>query len=176
MGQPKALLPYHGESFLDRLVGVLAGHCATVIVVLGADADRIRASAVRPARYIVNEEYRSGMITSLQCGLRAVPDEATAALFTLVDHPAVSQSTVGALLADGRTLLRVPRYRGKRGHPVWLRKELIAEFLSVPDGGNAGDVVRAHAADTEFLDLDDPGIVADIDDPQAYRQLLGAAL
>src|SRR5689334_1663066 len=161
MGQAKALLPYRGESFLDRLVGVLAPQCSPVIVVLGADAARIRERVSRPAEYVVNPDYRQGMITSLQCGLRAVPGEAEAALFTLVDHPAVSPATVGALIEGASTLLRVPRYQGKRGHPVWFRRELIAEFLAVPETGNAGDVVRAHAAETEFLDLYDPGITAD---------------
>jgi hypothetical protein len=35
-------------------------------------------------------------------------------------------------------------------------------------------VVRRHGDRTAFLDLDDPGIVADIDDPAAYRDLAGA--
>ena len=72
--------------------------------------------------------------------------------------------------------MRVPRYRGRRGHPVWFARELIPEFLALPEGAAARDVVRAHAARTEFLDLEDPGIVADIDDPQAYRDLVGAAV
>jgi molybdenum cofactor cytidylyltransferase len=70
----------------------------------------------------------------------------------------------------------VPRYRGERGHPVWFRSELVGEFLALGENGAARDVVRAHAAETEFLDLDDPGITADIDDAEAYRKLTGAAL
>ena len=38
------------------------------------------------------------------------------------------------------------------------------------------DIVAAHAAQTDYLDLDDPGVVADIDDPAAYRELTGASL
>ncbi len=68
--------------------------------------------------------------------------------------------------------LRVPRYQGRRGHPVWFSAALIPEFLALPATAAARDVVRAHASETEFLDLDDPGIVADIDDPAAYGALL----
>jgi hypothetical protein len=53
---------------------------------------------------------------------------------------------------------------------------LIPEFLELTERGVARDVVHAHAAGTEYLDLDDPGIVADIDDLEAYRGLIGAAL
>ena len=177
MGSPKALLPYRGETFLDTLIGLFAARCTPVIVVLGAGADRVRAAAKRPATFVVNENYLQGMTTSLQCGLRAVPPEAEGVLFTLVDHPSVSAPTIDTILAtsgaDVTALLRVPRYGPDRGHPIWFSRALIPEFLAIPAGGAANEVVHAHRAETEFLDLDDPGIVADIDDPEAYRRLMG---
>ena len=103
----------------------------------------------------------------MQCGLRAVPPDAGGVLFTLVDHPAVAPATVDALLdrppgdgwdrpsplvachaslnhdgLGGRELLRVPRYQGRRGHPIWFARELIPEFLALPESGAARDVVR----------------------------------
>jgi CTP:molybdopterin cytidylyltransferase MocA len=75
---------------------------------------------------------------------------------------------------DRAPLLRVPRYRGKRGHPIWFASQLILEFRALPAEGAAREVVRRHVARTEFLDLDDPGIVADIDSPEDYRALPGA--
>ena len=184
MGFPKALLRYRQETFLDTLIGLFAARCPEVIVVLGAGADAIRAGAVLPARFVVNPNWPAGMTTSLQCGLLAVPAEADGVLFTLVDHPAVSPATVDALLAPPghagetacATLIRVPRYQGRRGHPIWFAKELIPEFLALPETGAARDVVRSHAAGTEFLDTEDPGILADIDDAEAYRNLTGVTV
>src|ERR1019366_9767771 len=96
---------------------LLAEQCSPVIVVLGASADEIRARSAGPATFVVNAHYLSGQTTSMQCGLRAVPPDAEGVLFTLVDHPAVSRDTIDALFdpAPG-ALLRVPRYRGRRGH------------------------------------------------------------
>jgi len=176
MGFPKALLRYRNATFLDTLVGLFAERCSPVIVVLGAQADRIRERAACAATLVVNMDFQRGMITSLQCGLRSVPPDAEAVLLTLVDHPAVAPATLDALLAETGTLLRVPRYAGRRGHPIWFSSALIPEFLALPETGAARDVVRAHSADTAFLDLDDPGVVADIDDPAAYRELTGAVL
>jgi molybdenum cofactor cytidylyltransferase len=177
MGFPKALLRYREESFLDTLIGLFSTRCSPVIVVLGADAGRIRAAANRPADFVTNPNYALGQTTSMQCGLRAMPAEAEGVLFTLVDHPAVSAATIDALLGGSLTaLVRVPRYEGRRGHPVWFSRSLIPEFLALPDDGAAREVVRRHAPETEFLDVDDPGILADIDDPEAYRALTGAAV
>jgi molybdenum cofactor cytidylyltransferase len=182
MGSPKALLRYREETFLDTLTALLARYCAPVIVVLGAHAGEIRAASTRPATFVVNPDFALGMTTSLQCGLRAVPPEADGVLFTLVDHPAAAAATVDALLGpllasidpSRRPLVRVPRYRAKRGHPIWFSRELIPEFLALPAGGPARDVVTEHVDRTEYLDLDDPGIVADIDSPEDYRALTGA--
>jgi len=176
MGFPKAMLRYREESFLDTLIGLFAPFCAPVIVVLGANADRIRESTTREATFVVNPDYPRGMTTSLQCGLRALPPQAESVLFTLVDHPAVSTTTIKSLLAAPEPLLRVPRHGGRRGHPIWFSRELVPEFLAIPETGAARDVVRAHAADTQVLDLDDAGILADIDDPVAYGRLTGAPL
>jgi CTP:molybdopterin cytidylyltransferase MocA len=192
MGSPKALLGYRGETFLDRLVRLFSAHCSPVIVVLGAAADEIRERATQPCTFVFNADYRTGMTGSMQCGLRAVPAGAEGVLFTLVDHPAVGEETLEALLTaplphgrgsdrteprpsgSGGCLLRVPRFQGRRGHPIFFATSLIPEFLALPADGAARDVVRAHAAETEFLDREDPGILADIDDPAAYRELLGA--
>jgi len=177
MGFPKALLRYQGATFLDTLARLFAERCSQVIVVLGAHADRIHAGTSQPCEFVVNPDFARGMTTSLQCGLRALPPSTGGVLFTLVDHPAVAPATLDALLrgtSAGETpLLRVPRYQGRRGHPIWFSHDLVPEFLAIPESGAARDVVRAHAGDTQFLDVDDPGIVADIDDLDAYRKLTG---
>jgi len=197
MGTPKALLRYRDEPFLDTLIGLFQARCAPVIVVLGAAAKEVRAATVRAATFVENGRWESGQTCSMQCGLRAVPEDAEGVLFTLVDHPAVRMETIGALLEPGASrghgsskrkhappqprtaspsgaLLRVPRYRGRNGHPIWFSRGLIAEFLALAESGAARDVVRAHSGVTEFVDVDDPGVLADIDDPAAYRALLEA--
>jgi molybdenum cofactor cytidylyltransferase len=174
MGFPKALLTYQNETFLERLVRLLAARCAPVIVVLGHRAEELRTHVPQPAVCVVNPDYRTGQTGSLQCGLRVVPPSAEGVLFTLVDHPAVQAGTLDALLnGQPGALLRVPRYRARRGHPVWFSRRLLPEFSALPPDGAARDVVHAHAAETEFLDVDDAGVVADIDDPEAYRALTG---
>ena len=178
MGSPKALLRYGRETFLDTLTALFGARCSTVIVVLGAHAAQIRAASTRPATFVVNPDYAHGMTTSLQCGLRAMPPDASGVLFTLVDHPAASPATLDALLAPSNApdapLVRVPRYRAERGHPIWFSRELTPEFLALPADGPAREVVARHIDRTEYLDLDDPGIVADIDSPEDYRALIGA--
>jgi molybdenum cofactor cytidylyltransferase len=175
MGSPKALLPYRGVTFLNTLIDLLSTRCQPVIVVLGAHADAIRAAQSQPSaavREVYNEHYLTGQTSSLLAGLRAVPADTAAVLFTPVDHPAISAATIHELLAPPLPLIRIPRYAGERGHPILIRRDLIADFLALPPDAPANRVTRAHRPETEFIDVDDPGVIADIDDPAAYRELL----
>jgi molybdenum cofactor cytidylyltransferase len=176
MGSPKALLDYRGETFLDRLIGLFTPYCRPAVV-LGAAAESIRAGLARAAGadIVLNPDYALGQLSSLQCGLRAIAPDAEAVLFTLVDHPAVAESTVAALAREPAPLLRIPRYGGRRGHPIAFGRALAAELLALPAGATARDAVHAHLSDAEYIDVDDPGVLADIDDPAAYRALTGGA-
>ena len=179
MGSPKALLEFQGETFLDRLIGLFSRRCSPVIAVLGAHQETVRAGLRRTgqAAMVYNPDFRLGQLASMQCGLRAVPGQADGVLFTLVDHPALAPATVAALTgplpAGGPpALLRIPRWNGRRGHPIWISKSLVPEFLALPAGSSARDVVTQHAGEIAYIDVDDPGILADVDDPAAYASLL----
>ena len=181
MGSPKALLDFHGETFLDRLIARFTAFCAPVVVVVGCEAARIR-SGIRLASialFAENLDYRLGQLSSMQCGLRMIPESAEGVLFTLVDHPNVQPSTIEALIqqpATGNrqpaTALAIPRFQGRRGHPMYFRAELIPEFLALPPDSQAREVVNRYRESIRFVDVDDPGILNDIDDPAAYSRLL----
>jgi molybdenum cofactor cytidylyltransferase len=178
MGSPKALLDYHGEVFLNRLIRVLGRVCDPVVAVLGYGEEQIRSKINGQVLLATNPKPERGQLSSLQTGLRAVPLGAEGFLFTPVDSPAVLESTIDTLAERFRsrgpqTLFVIPRCKGKRGHPVFAAPELIRDFLALGPGAQAKDLVHRHIPQTEYVDVDDAGILADIDDPAAYRDLVG---
>jgi molybdenum cofactor cytidylyltransferase len=176
MGTPKALLDYRGETFVGRLVRVLQTKCSPVIVVLGYQADAIRPSVPGAAQIVVNPDPSRGQLSSLQTALEAFPAEASGFAFIPVDSPAVSEETVAMLASafevrDPSALFVIPRQHGKRGHPVFATRAIAAELLALPATTEAREVVHAHVDRTRYVDVDDSGIFADVDDPEAYRRL-----
>ncbi len=176
MGRAKALLPYRGATFLQTIVDTLRPFCSPIVVVLGAHSKEILECAGEEGVFVTNSDYLQGQVTSMQCGLRAVPPESEGVIFTLVDHPAVAPSTIEALLkpAPDSCLVRVPRFDGRHGHPVWFSSRVVPEFLTLPATASARDVIHGHVGQTRYVDVDDPGILVDIDDPAAYASLIGA--
>jgi len=175
MGSAKALLEYRGETFLDRLIRCFSDHCSPVIVVLGHEPEVIRAGArsARNAVFVLNPDYSRGQFSSMQCGLRAVPEESNGVLFTPVDHPNVEPATIAQLIAAGGPIA-IPQYLGRHGHPVLFTRALIPEFLALGPDAQARQVLHGHASEITYLDVADPGILDDIDDPDAYHRLLAA--
>jgi molybdenum cofactor cytidylyltransferase len=181
MGRDKALLDYRGSTFLNHLISLFLSRLSPVVVVLGHNAQAIRAAmaagpATEPAdlRLVVNDRYKLGMLSSLQAGIRALPPGAPGALFTLVDHPAVQGSTLDQLVeefAGGDAPLVIPRYQAKRGHPVAASRAILEEILALPAEASAKDVIHAHRSETRFLDVDDPGVIIDVDSPPEYEDL-----
>ena len=183
MGRPKALLPIgsSGETFFDRVTRTLldAG-IQDVIVVVGADAEAIRAGA-RPrsgVRIVDNPDYDQGQLTSLLAGLRAIDAaRATAALVTLIDVPLVSAATVRTLIAAqrerGAPIVR-PVSNGRHGHPVIFGRDLFGELQRADPAQGAKPVVRAHAAEMIEVPIDDEGAFTDIDTREEYERFIGA--
>ncbi len=179
MGRPKALLAVPGaaECFLDRLIGAFEPHCSVLVVVLGHDADAIRAGLRRPAVFVTNPDPERGQLSSLQCGLAAVGGD-SGVLFTPVDHALVLEETIAKLVAAyraGSAPVLAPRFQGRHGHPVACAPEVAAELAALRPGAQARDVIRSHRAATEYVDVNDPAVVEDIDDPAAYARACEAS-
>ncbi len=176
MAAPKAVLPLRGKPLLAHVLDALqASQVREILVVLGADADRVRREVpMGEARAVLNPEYAMGMSTSIRAGLRAASRGAEAFLIVLGDQPLVSAATVDALLerrvaTDARVL--VPTYDGVRGNPVLLHRSLSAEMESVEGDVGCRGVVAAHAQEVVEVRVDDPGILVDVDNAEDLRSI-----
>ena len=175
MGTPKALLDAGGMSFLARvLTSLREGGAHPLLVVVRDREDPVAAEArTFGGEAILNPDPSSGPISSLQAGIRSLPEEAAAVLFAPVDHPLFSPDTVRTLIRgyrETRAPLVVPALDGWRGHPVLFGRSLFSELLEddLPDG--ARTVVRRYLDERLQMAVDDPGILSDIDTPEEYRK------
>ena len=172
MGRPKAFLPFRDGTFLSTLAETFAPCCTPVVAVFGFDGDAAARLAPPGVTPVINRQYQRGMLTSLQAGLRTLDLPATdRVLFTLVDHPAVSPQTLARLI-ETRSDIAIPRLDGKRGHPVLVNREIAAAFLREPETAMVRDVIDRNSDRILYVDVNDPGIRDDVDDPSLYEALL----
>jgi molybdenum cofactor cytidylyltransferase len=171
MGFPKQLLRLEGKTFVARLCETLLAELPRLLVVVGAHAERIKPAIPHSSRLAIieNSDYVRGQLSSLKVALVAVDPRASAILVHLADHPLIRQQTVGALLdayAAGTKKIVIACYRGKRGHPVIFDRSVFRELLETPEALGARSVVHKEPGRVGYVEIDDPGIIADLDSPQ----------
>jgi molybdenum cofactor cytidylyltransferase len=180
MGTPKALLPYHGRTFVEHLIEVTRHPRVRVTrVVLGARADEIRAKVrADPASIVVNGDWQQGQLSSIQAAIRSLPEGTEGLLLCPVDHPLISAALVARLIeqfdASGKAIV-LPTFHGRRGHPVIFRASLYAELLAASPAVGARQVVWAHAADVLEVPTEEEGVILNLNDPAALERALGNA-
>jgi probable selenium-dependent hydroxylase accessory protein YqeC len=172
MGRQKLLLPLHGAPLVARaLQPLLEAGVPRVVVVVGADADAVRAALPADARVVpvFNPHWRDGMSSSLRAGLGACAS-ADAVIVVLGDQPSVSSAAVTRVLAaaPGQALV-VAAHRARLVHPMLFGRELFAELEGLGGDIGARDVVRRHLRRAVRVAGDPP---RDIDTPDDYQAAL----
>jgi molybdenum cofactor cytidylyltransferase len=178
----KLFVQIDGRSLIEHAVAAAIGsQAATTVVVLGNEADRVRAIlAGRAATLVDNPDYASGLASSLRAGLAAVPADCEGAVVLLADMPGVTSAHVDRLIAafsplEGRAICVAAR-NGKRGNPVLWAQRFFAEMAALEGDQGARGLVRRHEESVCEVDMPDDGVLTDLDTPEAlgaYRAALG---
>lgn len=179
MGEAKQLMRVGERGMLERTLGnVRAGNVDEVILVLGFSAESIRralpAALLEGVRIVVNEKYESGMASSLRAGLAAVSPALDAALIVLADQPFVRPETMGSIVEryrESNAAVVVPFYRGLRGNPVLLNRSVFAEAMALEGDVGCRAIFARHAEELLEVDVEDAGILEDIDSREDYERL-----
>lgn len=179
MGREKALLPWQGTTFLQSAMRALRPWTDMVIVVAGANAERLRPIVDAAGEFLVmNRHPERGQFSSLQIGMQEVLNRGRdAAILTLVDRPAPQPGTVHRLRmafldSPPEVWAVVPEFQGKHGHPVVAGREMITSFLQAPADSTARDVEHANQAHILYVAVDDPLVVWNVDTPEEYERIL----
>ena len=167
-GGKKLLTPIDGEPLLDRTIAALLnGGVDQIVVVVGPEADEVKrdVNAFSDPRVwtAVNPDPSRGMFSSLQAGMAEAEGDALVVL--PADMPFVQSGTVAILLDVFRSKPAIvsPRYDGKRGHPVILPPALRDEIRSADPAITLHDVLRRHPDQRVDVDVQDRGVVRDVD-------------
>ncbi|MFJ6214097.1 NTP transferase domain-containing protein [Streptomyces sp. NPDC092296] len=177
-GRPKALLAYRGRPLLEHAVAVVrGGGCAPVHVVLGAERERVAATAeLAGCAVVANPDWASGLGSSLRAGLASLPPGCSAALVALVDTPGVTPAAVARLLAAHRAgaALAAACYGGGRGHPVLIGARYFGEAAAGARGDTgARALLAARAGELVLVECGDVAAPDDVDTPQDWARWSG---
>jgi molybdenum cofactor cytidylyltransferase len=202
MGRPKQMLEWRGKTLLRHVLeSLIHSDADEIILVLGHEAEAIEKSLsdlletfesriperkMSSARWdhdfqrphieiVINPDYKQGMASSLQAGLRALDPGSEAFLVILADQPGIGPDIVNRLIrgfqqADPKRGIVRPVYRGLRGHPVLIGAKYLQEARQLQGDVGARQILIDHPEDILEIDVDEDAILKDIDTPEEYRK------
>lgn len=170
MGSDKLRLPWRGRTILEW---VLEAACALPPVVLVGGPPALAVLPAHVTRVSCDAQGQTpGQADSLKAGLSALPCGLDGAIILLGDMPLITPEMVKILaraFRPGRFL--VPLCDGRRGNPVIIPSDWFAGVMELEGDTGARPLLGSPDAPVDYLDVDDPAILTDVDTPDDYARL-----
>lgn len=177
----KLLLPVGETTLVERMAHTVRQSKADeVLVVLGHEADRVRAAlAGHDVTFVINDRYREGMTTSIQAGVRAASPEAAGFLICLSDLPLIEPEELNRLLAafeqaarDDQRSIVVPTFEGRRGNPVLFAASYKPDLLRHQGLRGCKEIVEQNPRHVLDVAMTTDHVLRDVDTMDAYQRLI----
>jgi molybdenum cofactor cytidylyltransferase len=182
LGRNKLLLPFKGQPLIAHAVDTLmASKVDEIIVVLGHEADQVRAAiGNKGVRFVENSDYRLGLSTSVRAGFAAVPVQTTGIMIYLADQPLLEAGEVDFLIrafveAGKAKSIVVPFFRGQRGNPVIVKATYKASLLAITGDTGCRRLIKQSPDQVLTVEMETDHVVRDIDTIEAYERLIAEA-
>lgn len=171
MGAANKLLERVGETALLRgmVIACAAISDHPVTVVTGHESDAVK-QLLRglPVRFVHNDRYAEGQMTSVDTGLRHAPFAQTY-LLALGDQPKITVDCLRALLnahhVEPDDRITVPMVNGVRGNPIVIPANHRASMLADPVNLGCRKLTRTSPEILRAFTTTDDSFVVDIDTP-----------
>ena len=170
-GVNKMLAAIDGKPMVARVAdAVLASKARPVIVVVGYEADHLRAALQeRDLAIVRNPDFESGLSASLRRGLSALPDGIDGAVVCLGDMPRIGADAIDRLIGvfdpEGRGAICVPTYKGKQGNPVLWARRFFPEIMEITGDVGARHLIGAYADQVRHVEMPTDDVLFDVDTP-----------
>lgn len=141
------------------------------IVVVGAEDDKFKSLHQYSNITYLSVSKEAEMIDSVKTGLEYLKGKCKKALIVYVDVPMFAVSTIKALAA-GKSDVCIPSYEGFLGHPLMLSHSFFDEVINYKGENGLKGAIDHSDLRKEVIEVDDPGVTADIQKDKTYKNLL----
>lgn len=175
MGSPKMLLPFRGMTMVERVISNIKGSgLEDIYVVLGAEKERISAVLKNhEVKTCYNVNFREGMLSSVICGIKCLPETTRAVLVFQGDEPLISplsiRKVIESYLSSGKGLV-IPVCEGRRGHPLLIDRKYFRSIEELDHSRGLRALSEKHNDDIAETETGDPGILKDFDTFEEYTK------
>ncbi|MEM9510260.1 MAG: nucleotidyltransferase family protein [Cyanobacteria bacterium P01_E01_bin.35] len=178
MGRPKQLLPYRGQTLLSYVTEcAIASPCNSVIVILGANANKIEPEIAQlPIKIVKNLEWNEGISSSISCGITYIKEQSLnidGVIILTCDQPFISPEVIEKLINTYNLtdkLMIASSYKETLGIPALFDRSLFSELMELKGDRGAKKIINKYPNLVHILDFSQGEI--DLDTFKDYQQLI----
>lgn len=176
MGSCKQLLPLDGTTVVGRCLDTMvAAGIVEIVVVISPEGGLVAEAAMKyPVRVVVNSAPEGDMASSVRVGRDTVSAQASGVIVALCDYPLVTTSTFEILVRQHHASpdsIVIPTHAGRCGHPLLFPRYVLDVLTSVQTLRDLSGKYRDRIC---RIEVDDAGILTDMDTPGDYRRICGS--
>ena len=134
------------------------------MVVPGANSEDIEPSLLKhkKIKVVYNKDYNLGQTSSFKTGLKAVSSASQGVMLLPVDFPLIQSGTIDLLVEAfqrQQSLILIPTYQDKKGHPPIFNRLLIKELLELKENEGINMIAHKHADGLQVCPVTDEGVL-----------------
>jgi molybdenum cofactor cytidylyltransferase len=174
MGQNKLLMKWGNMTVIEKVIQTIQDSGIEGVILVTSNELQDAIYELRFTNYdlrITINQTNHEMLSSLQLGLQNQKAASEATIICLGDQPQIESRSVRAVCEayqKSKSNLVVPSYQNRRGHPWLVAKPLWNEILNMKENQTPRDFLNAHANEIEYVNVDTPTILQDLDTPEDY--------
>jgi len=180
LGTPKQLLPYQGDTLLNRLIANLKqASDFPIFLILGASSEKIiEEIGATDFSIIINENWQEGMASSIRLGIQVAQKNVPnleGIMLVVCDQPFIAVANIQALIQLQKNTnlpIAASYYAHTLGTPALFHKSVFPDLLKLSGDVGAKNIIQQRGTEVAKLHFEE-GLV-DIDTPEDYQQLLAS--
>ena len=123
-------------------------------------------------KFVFNSNYKEGISSSIKKGIKNLSEKNEAFFISLGDMPSINYNTYNQLIKYSKDKkVIVPLFKGQKGNPVLFPKSFEKKLLSIEGDSGAKKMLEINKKEVLNLEIDDPGIIKDLDVPSDFNSL-----
>ncbi len=171
-GSDKRNIPFANTTLLQHTVGLYSSVFYKVLLVLREQADVNLSSLPENVEMVIANEARFGLSQSLRAGVKQALSEPWIVI-GLMDMPYVTKQTLKSLavrMDSTKASIIRPRFNKQYGNPVGFKQECYSDLCELTGDEGARTLFSTGKFEIDALEVDDRGILIDIDTPEQLKE------
>ena len=168
-GENKLIKNFKGKPLINHILSsLIKSKVNTIFIVVGYQNQKIKKIAYKNKKitFVTNLNYKKGISSSINSGLKRISKKNIGFLITHGDMPLISKTILNTLcsaLKNKDKEIFVPVYKKKLGNPLAFKYSMIKSLKKIKGDKGAKKLIRFNKSKVQLVKIKSKSILIDFD-------------